>query len=57
MSELWNYGLILILDIGAENVQGSLSKKKYMTIADAFSTTTSKDIARTASDKLKGLRG
>lgn len=34
-----------ILDMGAENFQGSLSKKKYMAIADAASTTASRDIA------------
>jgi len=33
-----------ILDMGSENFQGALSKKKYMTIADASSTTASRDI-------------
>jgi Fic family protein len=33
-----------ILDIGAENFQGSLSKKKYMRIADCASTTASRDM-------------
>lgn len=35
-----------ILDMGAENFQGALSKKKYMTIADTASTTASRDIAQ-----------
>ncbi|ADR35357.1 filamentation induced by cAMP protein Fic (plasmid) [Sulfuricurvum kujiense DSM 16994] len=35
-----------ILDMGAENFQGALSKKKYMTIADASSTTASRDITQ-----------
>lgn len=35
-----------ILDMGAENFQGSLSKKKYMTIADSASTTASRDITQ-----------
>lgn len=35
-----------ILDMGVENFQGSLSKKKYMIIADATSTTASRDIAQ-----------
>jgi Fic family protein len=34
-----------ILDMGAENFQGALSKKKYMTITDSASTTASRDIA------------
>lgn len=34
-----------ILDMGAENFQGDLSKKKYMAIADAASTTASRDIS------------
>lgn len=32
--------------MGAENFQGSLSKKKYMTIADSASTTASRDITQ-----------
>lgn len=35
-----------ILDMGVENFQGALSKKKYMTIADASSTTASRDITQ-----------
>lgn len=35
-----------ILDMGAENFQGSLSKKKYMTITDTASTTASRDITQ-----------
>ncbi|MDQ1298727.1 MAG: hypothetical protein QG558_1266 [Campylobacterota bacterium] len=35
-----------ILDMGVENFQGSLSKKKYMTIADSSSTTASRDISQ-----------
>lgn len=35
-----------ILDMGTENFQGALSKKKYMIIADAASTTASRDIAQ-----------
>jgi Fic family protein len=35
-----------ILDMGAENFQGALSKKKYMTISDSASTTASRDIAQ-----------
>lgn len=35
-----------ILDMGVENFQGSLSKKKYMTIADSSSTTASRDITQ-----------
>jgi Fic family protein len=35
-----------ILNMGAENFQGALSKKKYMTIADASSTTASRDITQ-----------
>lgn len=35
-----------ILDMGVENFQGSLSKKKYMTIADTASTTASRDITQ-----------
>ncbi|MFH0708962.1 MAG: DUF4172 domain-containing protein [Pseudomonadota bacterium] len=35
-----------ILDMGVENFQGSLSKKKYMTIADSASTTASRDITQ-----------
>jgi len=35
-----------ILDMGSENFQGSLSKKKYMTIADTASTTASRDITQ-----------
>lgn len=35
-----------ILDMGAENFQGSLSKKKYMTITDTTSTTASRDITQ-----------
>ena len=35
-----------ILDLGAENFQGALSKKKYMSIADASSTTASRDITQ-----------
>lgn len=35
-----------ILDMGAENFQGDLSKKKYITIADASSTTASRDITQ-----------
>lgn len=35
-----------ILDMGAENFQGSLSKKIYMTIADSASTTASRDITQ-----------
>ncbi|MDD3595278.1 Fic family protein [Sulfuricurvum sp.] len=35
-----------ILDTGAENFQGSLSKKKYMTITDTASTTASRDITQ-----------
>lgn len=35
-----------ILDMWAENFQGDLSKKKYMTIADASSTTASRDITQ-----------
>lgn len=34
-----------ILDMGAENFAGGLSKKKYMIIADTASTTASRDIA------------
>ncbi|MDD4856211.1 MAG: DUF4172 domain-containing protein [Sulfuricurvum sp.] len=34
-----------ILDMGTENFQGTLSKKKYMAISDAASTTVSRDIA------------
>jgi len=37
--------LNFILDIGIENFKGNLSKKKYMSIADAASTTASRDIA------------
>lgn len=33
-----------ILDMGTENFQGALSKKKYMIIADTTSTTASRDI-------------
>lgn len=35
-----------ILDMGAENFQGSLSKKKYMTITNTASTTASRDITQ-----------
>lgn len=35
-----------ILDMGSENFQGALSKKKYMTIADTASTTASRDITQ-----------
>lgn len=35
-----------ILDMGTENFQGALSKKKYMIIADTASTTASRDIAQ-----------
>lgn len=35
-----------ILDMGTENFQGALSKKKYMTIADTASTTASRDITQ-----------
>ncbi|HQS67850.1 MAG TPA: DUF4172 domain-containing protein [Sulfuricurvum sp.] len=35
-----------ILDMGVENFQGALSKKKYMIIADATSTTASRDITQ-----------
>jgi len=35
-----------ILDMGCENFQGGLSKKKYMTIADSASTTASRDITQ-----------
>ena len=35
-----------ILDMGAENFQGNLSKKKYMSIADTASTNASRDIAQ-----------
>lgn len=35
-----------ILDMGVENFQGALSKKKYMVIADTASTTASRDIAQ-----------
>lgn len=34
-----------LLDMGPENFHGALSKKKYMAIADAASTTASRDIA------------
>lgn len=37
--------LNFILDIGIENFKGNLTKKKYMSIADAASTTASRDIA------------
>ena len=37
--------LNFILDMGVENFKGDLSKKKYMRIAGAASTTTSRDIA------------
>jgi len=35
-----------ILDMGTENFQGALSKKKYMSIADTASTTASRDITQ-----------
>lgn len=35
-----------ILDMGTENFQGALSKKKYMTITDTASTTASRDITQ-----------
>ncbi|MFZ3052470.1 MAG: DUF4172 domain-containing protein [Sulfuricurvum sp.] len=35
-----------IMDMGVENFQGALSKKKYMTIADTASTTASRDITQ-----------
>jgi Fic family protein len=35
-----------ILDMGAENFQGDLSKKEYMIIADTLSSTASRDIAQ-----------
>ncbi|MDD2782345.1 DUF4172 domain-containing protein [Sulfuricurvum sp.] len=35
-----------ILDMGTENFQGSLSKKKYMTITDTASTTASRDVTQ-----------
>jgi Fic family protein len=35
-----------ILDMGTENFQGALSKKKYMSITDTASTTASRDITQ-----------
>lgn len=37
--------LNFILDIGVENFKGNLSKKKYMSISGAASTTASRDLA------------
>ncbi len=38
--------LNFILDMGAENFKGNLSKKKYMSISGAASTTASRDLAQ-----------
>ena len=37
--------LNFILDIGIDHFKGNLSKKKYMSIANAASTTASRDLA------------